>query len=474
MTEVEFIPKQFVVVSETEPAAFEGLIWYNPSTGIWKQFKDGEWQIIIPLVVSDSEPQEKIDGMLWFDKANDVLKIYDEPQGEFRKLGINWEDIINKPTSYPPAPHIHGDADLSGISWDKILNKPTSFPVDLHRVKLPSPLTSDFITPLLREAATGLVSSVKDGANASQLTVNPNNMDTSPVYDDDDNTAAHIMKASNGDTIQLQWDLGSNIMRKIYVKHGLSVGSYGFYTYIDISEDGDSWETISSKDSYYGLRTTTYQGIHKFRYVRWRIHGIDNVTMCDWYLYTLNTYPADDPNKVVDDDEASVFQFDPSVSVPYITLDLSAEKIISAIRVNFPDASYLPSQINLYGSLDGENFDLIDTFENFTTGWNELTFNARYLRYFKLEFDTPNIKTAEIDYYSRITDRVAAEHGHGSGVKDYLNLEKRSSKFSLADSLKLKSEEIKKKRAKAEKLEDRIKTLEEEIEEIKKYLITLL
>ena len=95
MTDVDFIPKKFVVVSETEPAAFEGLIWYNPTTKLWKMYKDGKWQILIPFYVGDSEPAEKTDGMLWYDTANNVLKVYDEAEGTFQKVGIGLDDVKN-------------------------------------------------------------------------------------------------------------------------------------------------------------------------------------------------------------------------------------------------------------------------------------------------------------------------------------------------------------------------------------------
>jgi len=470
MTEVEFIPKQFVVVSETEPAAFEGLIWYNPQTGIWKQYRNGEWQIIIPLVVSDSEPQEKIDGMLWFDKANDVLKIYDEPRGEFRKLGINWEDIINKPTSYPPAPHIHGDADLSGISWDKILNKPTSFPVDLHRVKLPSPLTSDFITP----------SSVESDAPDDFPDMTPiSGSIGAEAYDGDPGT--YYEKAYYGGSHSerfVTWDLGEKRPVQIYFDGYVYVfgsgGQASMHLRLQVSDDNENWTTVASVDAYAPYISggdsdrKQFNIVTECRYISLLASGYSDYNgdtirlrarVHEIHLFTDAT--------TIDDDETT------GTIIKYGTFDIGAEKICSAVRVNLHNADYIPPSIDLYVSLDGVNFEKVGTYDNLTQGWNDLTFNARYMRYFKIESSTW-FGLSEVDYYSRITDRVAAEHGHGSGVKDYLNYEKRSSKFSLADSLKLKSEEIKKKRAKAEKLEERIKTLEEEIEEIKKYLITLL
>jgi len=96
-TEVDFIPKQFVITSETEPAGFEGLIWYNPTTKLWKLYTNNEWKILIPFYVGDSAPSEAVDGMLWYDTLNDVTKVYDEASGTWNRLGVDWADITNKP-----------------------------------------------------------------------------------------------------------------------------------------------------------------------------------------------------------------------------------------------------------------------------------------------------------------------------------------------------------------------------------------
>jgi len=91
-TEVDFIPKQFVVTSETEPAAFEGLIWYNPTTKLWKQYKSGQWQIIIPLIVSETEPTEVQAGLIWYNPVTKKLQAYN---------GTKFEEIIKKQDLLP-------------------------------------------------------------------------------------------------------------------------------------------------------------------------------------------------------------------------------------------------------------------------------------------------------------------------------------------------------------------------------------
>jgi len=96
-TEVDFIPKQFVITSETEPAGFEGLIWYNPTTRLWKLYTNNEWKILIPFYVGDSAPTEAVDGMLWYDTLNDVTKVYDKATATWNRLGVDWADITNKP-----------------------------------------------------------------------------------------------------------------------------------------------------------------------------------------------------------------------------------------------------------------------------------------------------------------------------------------------------------------------------------------
>ena len=39
---------------------------------------------------------------------------------------VDWADIQNKPSTYAPSAHKHGDADLTAISWTKVTGKPTT------------------------------------------------------------------------------------------------------------------------------------------------------------------------------------------------------------------------------------------------------------------------------------------------------------------------------------------------------------
>ena len=39
---------------------------------------------------------------------------------------VDWADIQNKPSTYAPSAHTHGDADLTAISWTKVTGKPTT------------------------------------------------------------------------------------------------------------------------------------------------------------------------------------------------------------------------------------------------------------------------------------------------------------------------------------------------------------
>lgn len=51
--------------------------------------------------------------------------------GNLRVLGkihgpLDWSDIINKPSTYTPSAHTHGNADLTGIAaWAKSATKPS-------------------------------------------------------------------------------------------------------------------------------------------------------------------------------------------------------------------------------------------------------------------------------------------------------------------------------------------------------------
>ena len=53
--------------------------------------------------------------------------------GDADLLNIDWSKILNKPSTFPPSAHTHGDSDLTGIDWSKILNKPSTFPPVAHQ-----------------------------------------------------------------------------------------------------------------------------------------------------------------------------------------------------------------------------------------------------------------------------------------------------------------------------------------------------
>jgi len=92
--EVDYLQFQNFYISESEPPKVEGTLWHQPSTGLWRQYKSGSWQIAIPLVVSDTEPSVVIDGLLWYDTLNDALKIYDAGSEQFIDIAQNFSEII--------------------------------------------------------------------------------------------------------------------------------------------------------------------------------------------------------------------------------------------------------------------------------------------------------------------------------------------------------------------------------------------
>ncbi len=64
--------------------------------------------------------------------ATDTGKIYVGTGSGWRELTVDWNAILNKPSTFPPSPHQHDDADLLSIDWSKILNKPSTYPPSAH------------------------------------------------------------------------------------------------------------------------------------------------------------------------------------------------------------------------------------------------------------------------------------------------------------------------------------------------------
>lgn len=66
--------------------------------------------------------------------ATDTNKIYRGTGTGWQEIPIlSWDDIVNKPSVFPPETHQHADTDLLSIDWSKILNKPTNFPPEAHQ-----------------------------------------------------------------------------------------------------------------------------------------------------------------------------------------------------------------------------------------------------------------------------------------------------------------------------------------------------
>jgi hypothetical protein len=124
--------------------------------------------------------------------------------------------------------------------------------------------------------------------------------------------------------------------------------------------------------------------------------------------------------------------------------DTGALKIIAGCRVYWgAEAGYLLNAYRIQLSEDGTNWNTVatETVAPPTDAWKEYSWKARYARYIRLMVDShgaSGTKIYEIDYYSRITDRVAAEHGHRSGITPHLHVRycEGHPEMALADTLR--------------------------------------
>jgi len=118
----------------------------------------------------------------------------------------------------------------------------------------------------------------------------------------------------------------------------------------------------------------------------------------------------------------------PNEAGAWIRWDTGALKILGGARIYWgADSAYLPTAYRLQVSEDGTTWVTVvtETAAPTPSAWKEYSWNARYCRYLRLVIDShgsSGTRVFEADYYSRITDRVAAEHGHGSGITPYLEV----------------------------------------------------
>jgi len=337
---------------------------------------------------------------------------------------------------------------------------PTEIEIPLNKVKLPTPLESDYVTPSSALAS----SSYKSGVFAEQKIRNPRAIrDEANIYDDDDNTYAGVYTSAHEGIVEVVvWDLGAVQTRTLRVKHRST--HIDCISRIYVSSDDITYTLVSEAEN--ATVTDTYTG--DFRYVKWEVENSSSVGARLHFLYTLNVDEMHPSNAV--DDNTSTYWESLNESNPYLTVDMGALKICSGIRVYWGTEGR-PSNYKISVSEDNVTWEDVLSFDEMppANAWMEYIFNARYCRYIRIQaLETLSMRIHEVDYYSRIVERVASEHGHGSGITPHLHVKHSSSHPRMMIAETLRDKRIRKyndfvKRKRMADLIEYIKALEEEL-----------
>ena len=299
---------------------------------------------------------------------------------------------------------------------------PAEVEIPLNKVKLPTPLESDYVTPIDVQVSSTSMDSIDISTKELRIneTLGVTNKDY--IYDNDPATYARPTSTvpANSTVEMMVWDLGSVKRWHIEYKIGSATGyaiSRLYYSIDDVdyvlidSAQGEAKEGSVDVEC---------------RYIKWEVRNIASSSVFGSYfrIYTLNV-SIDIKNYLFDEDEVTGWQPDPINEVgAYAVFDMGALKICGGCRIYW-DTANRPSSYVIEVSDDGSTWTEVynSNGETPSAGWVEYSWNARYCRYIRYRnthSTGENQQMNEFDYYSRIVERVASEHGHGSRVTPHL------------------------------------------------------
>lgn len=321
-----------------------------------------------------------------------------------------------------------------GTTWQPI----TVYGVDLNKVKLPSPSGSDYVTPsAISVSSTSILDNLENGWAYAEL-------DTNGLFSDGGNettiktegTASRkLIKAGNsppiGDYTQISKAIDLTGVGSLYFdfrqslmpaagKHSLKVliGAVEEYSQDLNGKTANNWHKIT-------VDVSAYSGVQT---VALRIY-MDAVYSVGTFNYYFDNMVHILAASLIDDNLATQWRPEPVNEVnAWLRADMGALKITSGCRIYWgADADYRPTAYRIEVSENGTDWTTVitETSAAPASAWKEYSWNSRYARYIRMIVDThgaTGTEVFEVDYYSRITDRVAAEHGHGSGVTKHLKV----------------------------------------------------
>lgn len=223
------------------------------------------------------------------------------------------------------------------------------------------------------------------------------------------------------------------------------------------------------------LDLSSYTGTHTISFRLTNNTGADVTAPPDGYPWCVadmvikspRLVTENSPSFAIDNDTSTTWK--PSKASPgeWIYIDLGVPTIVGGARIYW--GANVPNAYRIQASVDATDWwDVYQaTAPPAANDWTEYSWYATYARYLRVYIDDPGSDLPEIGefhYYSRITDRVAAEHGHGSGVEKWKKGSGAKRGFKKKKALKKKLSKKKKKT----KLDE--KDIVELIEEILDYI----
>lgn len=322
-------------------------------------------------------------------------------------------------------PHLKVDLAEEALRWN-----------EYYRVKLPAPLGSDYISPLSADV----------GQPADPDQIQSQEGSSQYLYNGGYTGTGERFTSLNGYLKSLTFKMSKFLAPTGQIKIRMLCPNTG----LDVTEDFMLAEDLTTSDSDYTFYPShpyrvegdthivvIYEGGDVLNHVTVRYKSTDVYsngvrfygTSSSWVedsgedLYF--TVTLDDPNTfLINDDLTDFVHYQSGETDNTVILNLGGVTITGAIRVYWGKVlADLPDNLKVLVSYDGVS-PYEEVYSRSTApasiGWEEIVFNARYVQFIKIiipNTEGKEIYLSEVDYYSLITDRVAAEHGHGSGVE---------------------------------------------------------
>lgn len=297
-------------------------------------------------------------------------------------------------------------------------------------VKLPEPMVSDYIIPnsvvasseLYREAGDPTVSVVGDALSYSIDSVNKR-VGIEYIANKTVNNSDYVTLTFTMDFTNLEPDdmFSISILDKYLVSYSkILVTNSNGDTLLSVSDPDLPDDTIKTFNIPLGNMAGSVTDIIVKVWLYYTSSYVQSSGFVAAYIYyPFITTPA---SAAIDGDTTS--RWYPGTTNPgeWLQIDAGSNSIIGGARIYW--GSNVPNAYRIQASVDGSTWVDVYTATSPPTpnSWTEYSWPAVYARYLRLYLDDQGlnpVEVAEFQYYSRITDRVAAEHGHGSGPEPW-------------------------------------------------------